>query len=237
MYITFWGEKPSLDMPYFVTGKTDGRMEDSHTIVKIDTARILIVEDEPTIAYDIALNLESHGFNIATVCYTAEKGLDYLKNNRVELVMLDINLSGSMTGIDLARIIDDQYGIPFIFLTSHSDDLTINKAAATFPSGYLIKPFRERDLAPMVKMALMQKFGMKKTRMPSLSKINHNLLNKITPAEYNIICEIWTGSKNTEIAEQLKISLNTVKSHFSNIYSKLQLRSKADLVHFIQEIK
>ncbi len=204
---------------------------------KINSARILIVEDEPTIAYDIAFNLESHGFNIAAVCYTAEKGLTYLKENALELVMLDISLSGDMTGIDLARIIDDEYGIPFIFLTSHSDELTINKAAETFPSGYLIKPFRERDLAPMVKMALMQKFGMKKNRMPSLNKINHTLLKNITPAEYNIICEMWTGSKNSEIAKQLNISLNTVKTHFSKIYSKLQIRSRSELVQFIQEIK
>jgi len=92
-------------------------------------AKILIVEDEATIACDIALNLESHDYEIVGILHTAEEARNELQKSRIDLVMLDINLSGEMSGIELAKIIDRDYNIPFIFLTSYSDADTLEKAS------------------------------------------------------------------------------------------------------------
>lgn len=197
--------------------------------------KILIIEDEVAIACDIAFNLEDHGYIIAEVFHSAEDGLAYLEKNKVDLVMLDINLEGDLTGIDVARYIDKELGIPFIFLTSYSDADTVNKAAHTFPSGYLVKPFKEDDLAPAVQMALIKKQGAKNSRLPSLTIINQELLSKITQGEYAVIEELWNGKSNEEIAKELFISNNTVKTHIRNIYSKLEVHSKPDLIRYLRE--
>ena len=198
-------------------------------------AKILIIEDEVAIACDISFNLEAHGYNVVGVFHNAEDGLDFLKNKSVDLVMLDINLEGEMTGIDLASYIDKELGIPFVFLTSYSDQDTVNRAAHTFPAGYLVKPFKEDDLAPAVQMALIRKQGDKTTRIPSLTVINHDLISKITQGEYAVIVELWNGKSNDEIAKELFISSNTVKTHIRNIYSKLEAHSKPDLIRYLRE--
>lgn len=198
---------------------------------------ILIIEDEVTIAYDIAYNLEAHGYKIAEIYHTAEDGLTYLKQNCIDLVMIDINLDGEMSGIDLATFIDKELGIPFIFLTSYSDEDTVNKAAYTFPAGYLVKPFKEDDLAPAVKIALIRKEGDKLQRIPSLAIINKNILSKITTTEFSILSELWNGKTNIEISENLNISANTVKTHIRNVYSKLEVHSKPDLIRYLRELK
>jgi len=199
--------------------------------------KILIVEDEPAIAVDIAINLEGLGYDIVEVVHSAEEGQKVIAEQKVDLVMLDINLGGGMSGIDLARILDREYGIPFIFLTSYSDDDTVSQAADTYPASYLVKPYKEQDLAPAVKVALMRKSGIKGSRLPALNRINRKLLSPITTSEYAIITELWNGSTNGEIANRLFLSVNTIKTHNRNIYSKLDVHSKPELLKYLRELK
>ncbi|RLD21816.1 MAG: response regulator [Bacteroidetes bacterium] len=199
-------------------------------------AKILIVEDEPMIAYDIALNLEAHGYEIAGVLHSAEEIRSTLNNKTIDLVMLDINLDGEMSGIEIAKILDTEYGIPFIYLTSYSDSETLEQAASTFPSAYLVKPFKEKDLAPAVQMALAKKRDRSDQRAPSINRINNNRVAKITNAEYAIILELWAGKTNQEIANAAFLSPNTVKTHVKNIYSKIGVHSKPELIAFLRDI-
>lgn len=200
-------------------------------------AKILIVEDEVTIACDIAFNLEAHNFEIIDVVYCAEDAIPILDEKEVDLVMLDINLSGEQSGIDLAETLDLEYDIPFIFLTSYSDNDTIQKASKTFPASYLVKPFKENDLAPAVKIALASRAGNKNLRMPALRTINQVALTKITNAEYKVMTLFWQGMSNPDIAKKLFLSKNTIKTHSRNIYLKLDLKSKYELVNFLQGLK
>ena len=201
------------------------------------SAKILIIEDEPAIAVDIALNLENNGYRVLDVLHSAEEGVDFLRSERPDLIMLDINLEGSMSGIDLARLIDRDYGIPFIYLTSYSDKATVEQAADTFPASYLVKPFKDQDLAPAVKIALMRKAGNKISRLPSLALINKNKISNISKGEYTIIKELWTGKTNAQIADTLFLSKNTIKTHVRNIYSKLDVHSKPELIKYLRELK
>lgn len=200
-------------------------------------AKILIVEDEITIACDIAINLEANNFTIVDVVYSAEEAKLVLDKEEIDLVMLDINLSGEMTGIELANMLDLEYNIPFIFLTSYSDNDTIQKASKTFPASYLVKPFKENDLAPAVKVALAARTGNKNQRMPSLRSINYESLAKITLSEYKVMSLFWQGKSNVEIAKELFLSKNTIKTHSRNIYLKLNLKSKLELINFLQSLK
>lgn len=199
-------------------------------------AKILIVEDEPMVAFDIALNLEAHGYEIAGVLHSAEKVRSTLNSKPIDLVMLDINLDGEMSGIEIAKILDTEYGIPFIYLTSYSDTETLEQAASTFPSSYLVKPFRDTDLAPAVKMALTKKNDRGDQRAPSINRINNKRVAKITNAEYTIILELWAGKTNQQIANTVFLSHHTIKSHIKNIYSKIGVHSKPELIAFLREM-
>ena len=87
--------------------------------------RVLIVEDEPLIAEDIATALANNDFNVSGIAYSMEDALDELKRNLPDLVLLDINLNGGEEGIEIAHEINARYSLPFVFLTSYSDKITL----------------------------------------------------------------------------------------------------------------
>lgn len=200
-------------------------------------AKILIIEDEVAIACDIAFNLESLGYTIVNIVHSAEDGLEILKNQDVDLVMLDINLGSGLSGIELAAIIDREYRIPFIYLTSYADDDTLTKAAETFPASYLVKPFKEDDLGPAVKMALTKKLANTSQRLPPLHLINKSLLTPVTSSEYTMLEALWAGKSNQDIASDHFLSPNTIKTHVRNIYAKLQVHSKPQLIRYLRELE
>jgi DNA-binding NarL/FixJ family response regulator len=193
--------------------------------------RVLIVEDEPTIAQEIAFNLEDHGFQLAGMALSAQKALDILYQKEVDIALLDISIMGNTNGIELGRIINQKYKIPFLYLTSFADDETIQEAADTFPAGYIVKPFKDNDLAPALRVALAKHERNRNNGLPSLDLINKNLISQISSGEYRVIQLIWQGKKNHEIAADLFISVNTVKSHMHNIYRKLDINSKTLLIN------
>lgn len=197
-------------------------------------ANILVIEDDPTIAIDIRFNLEDNGFVVIDTIHRAEEACDILDKNKVDLIMLDINLDGEMTGVDLAEIIHRDYHIPFIFLTSYSDESTLEKASLTFPAGYIVKPFKENDLAPAIRMALVRSQSASQNPFPSIDKINKSLVHPITTTEYGIIEQVWSGKSNLEIATHFFISKNTLKTHIRNIYSKLDVHSKPELISWMR---
>ena len=198
-------------------------------------AKILVVEDDPTIAIDIRFNLEDNNYTVVNVLHTAEQAMQLLESEEVDLVLLDINLDGEMSGIDLAEIINKKFQVPFIFLTSYSDTSTLERASHTFPAGYIVKPFKENDLAPTIQMALAR--HQSKIIFSSIDLVNKNLLHKVTATEYDIMHLIWQGKSNQEIASLKFISKNTLKSHIRSIYLKLDVHSKPELISWLRQTR
>lgn len=118
-----------------------------------DVKRILVVEDERIIAINICSTLKQYGYN-ATYVSDANDAIEHIENGHFDLVLMDIMLNGPMDGIEIATIIKKTKEIPVIYLTAYSDEATINRAKATEPFGYLIKPFNSRDLYISVEMAI-----------------------------------------------------------------------------------
>ena len=116
--------------------------------------RILIVEDEPLIAEDLAASLVELGY---AVCAQADNALDAMAEItrcKPDLILLDINLEGSLDGVELAEKVNEKFGIPFIFVTSHADKGTIERVKRTRPSGFIVKPFDDNDLRSNIEIAL-----------------------------------------------------------------------------------
>ena len=116
--------------------------------------KILIVEDNVIIADDMQSMLEEIGYEIVDNVIVYEQAVDVLKNNHIDLVLIDIILASDKTGIDLGKHIRETYNIPFIFVTSNSDRATVENAKTVKPDGYLVKPFEQQDLYTSIEIAL-----------------------------------------------------------------------------------
>lgn len=117
--------------------------------------QILVVEDEAVVAEDIRKILQSYDYDVPEAISTGEAAIKSIDKTRPDLILLDIMLKDKLSGIDVAKHIID-INIPVIYLTAYSDKGIIEKAKATGPFGYLIKPFRERELVATIQMAFFK---------------------------------------------------------------------------------
>ena len=115
---------------------------------------ILVVEDEAIVAKDIQQSLKKIGYNVLDLLSSGESVLLCLKENKPDLILLDIMLKGELSGVDVSEHVNNHYKIPIIFLTAYADQSTLDKAKVTEPYGYIIKPFKEVDLHTTIEMAL-----------------------------------------------------------------------------------
>jgi PAS domain S-box-containing protein len=117
-------------------------------------ATILIVEDDAVLAMNLRRMISLMGYTIAGPLASGEKALTFLTENRVDLVLMDIELAGAMNGITAAETINRSTDVPIVFLTGFSRDPLLEQARIAAPYGYLIKPVSERELAATLDMAL-----------------------------------------------------------------------------------
>ena len=201
-------------------------------------ARVLIVEDEPIIAEDIASALKTNDFDVSAIVYSKEDALEELKNNQPDLVLLDINLNGGEEGIEIAKLINEKYFLPFVFLTSYSDKLTLQHAKSTEPAGYVVKPFGEAGLYATLEIALYNHTQKNKHRFPGINMeyINRGLATQVSEREFAVVELIYAGKTNNQIADELFVSINTVKAHIKNIYLKLDADSRSTLILRLREL-
>jgi diguanylate cyclase (GGDEF)-like protein len=116
--------------------------------------RILIVEDEAITAMDLAAELRHLGYEVCGTEDTAEGAVAAAEREKPRLVLMDIRLGGNGDGIDAARQISGRHDAAVVFLTAHSDEETLARALAVSPYGYIVKPFRARELKVAVELAL-----------------------------------------------------------------------------------
>ncbi len=109
----------------------------------------LIVEDEPITSRFIREIIEDQGFEVAGTAKSASEARGILNHNSVDIVIMDINIQGSIDGIQLARTLGDS-AIGIIYISAYSDPQTLQEAAGTHPYGFLVKPFKENDLVAML---------------------------------------------------------------------------------------
>jgi len=119
----------------------------------MDTStKILIVEDNFVEANHLRLMLKKAGYATTGIAKTYNEAIACIRNERPGLVLLDIFLLGNKTGIDLANHLNDE-NIGFIYLSANSNEDMLNAAKATRPYGFLVKPFREKDLLITLQIA------------------------------------------------------------------------------------
>ncbi|ACL17507.1 response regulator [Methanosphaerula palustris] len=115
---------------------------------------ILIVEDDDIIARVIDWRLKKLGYQVCGRASTSVEAIDLVKDHKPDLVLMDINIRGDVDGIDTALMIKKEFTIPIIYITSHSEGPTLERAKESKPDGFIIKPFEDIDLRVAIELAL-----------------------------------------------------------------------------------
>jgi len=190
----------------------------------------MIVEDEPAIAMYIGKSLKGSNYSVGATAFEYEDAIKELATYQPDVVLLDINLEGEKDGIHLAEFINENYGLPFLFITSYSNSRTIERVKITKPIGYLLKPFTEAELISTLEVSLFRYNNKSNTHLPAIESLNQKLISPVSRREYIILKGIFDGLNNQEIADVNFVSINTVKSHVRNLYSKFNVGSRWELL-------
>lgn len=198
-------------------------------------AKILLVDDHPMLRRGMAdlLSLEPD-FNVVADVSSSEETLAYLKNNDVDLIILDQNMPG-LSGLDTVKQIRDQGNQAKILMFTVSDSGDdIHNALKLGVNGYLLKDMQPEQVALDIRKALRGELVVSSRlaavlaqalRTPNLDDIVSNL----TSRELQVVKMIAKGQSNKMIGNELGISESTVKVHVKHILNKTNLRTRVDV--------
>lgn len=182
--------------------------------------RILIIEDEVIIAEDLKNILEDADYYVCGLADNYESAIQEFKLHSPEIIISDIYLKGKKNGVDLANEIISMKPIPFIFITAYSNDELID-SLSTFPNiTYITKPFTNSQVVAAVRMMSAR-----------LSKSNN--LPKISKREQQVLDLLIKGQSSTEIAKELNISFETVRTYRRKLLTKFNVKSAGQLVNAV----
>lgn len=116
--------------------------------------KILIVEDDPQIAESLSDIIEILNHEVVGIADNFDDAIDQLEKNEIDIALLDIQLKGVKSGIDVAEKIRNSFNVPFIFTTAFADKETIKTASEHSPYGYIVKPYGMKDINAAIEVAI-----------------------------------------------------------------------------------
>lgn len=196
---------------------------------------VLVVEDDIFISQDICEALTQMDYVVAGQAYDASGAIPYLDDKSLDLVILDINLGEGASGITLGSLIQAEYQLPFIYLTSYANRSTLEEAKRTRPQGYVVKPFKPVDLFAAIEIALYNHTQRWQPASWQQSYINKRIGADFTAKEVEILQDMFEGKTNQQLADKHFISLNTVKTHVRRIYDKLKVHTRSEAIATLRQ--
>lgn len=126
-----------------------------------DKKRILLVEDEVIVAMTIEDSLVNMGYEVIGTVDNGLSAIELAEKEKPDLILMDVRIHGDIDGIETVERINEKMDIPVIFLTAHSDEGTLSRVLRTKPYGFLIKPFREKELYANIETAILRHRSMR----------------------------------------------------------------------------
>lgn len=166
-----------------------------------------MVEDESVVSKDIQESLKSLGYTVCGTAFAGEEAITKAESLQPDLVLMDIVLKGDVDGVEAAETIRARLHVPVIYLTAYSDEHTLNRAKVTEPSGYILKPFDERELHTTIEVAMYRHTMQKRLReserwfATTLRSIGDAVIATNTKGRVtfmNPVAELLTGWNQTE---------------------------------------
>ncbi len=201
--------------------------------------RIALIEDDETIreGYEYLIG-NNEGYKIVGSFASYEEASKKIAKCDPDVILLDVELPG-ISGIDaipkIKKLVSDAH---IIILTVYEQELLIFRALGNGASGYLTKDTPHKKIISSIK-EVMGGGGPMSSQIAKMviQSFQRNEESPLTPRETEILEQIATGKSRKRIAEELYIDLETVKSHIKNIYSKLNVHSKADAIKLARDNK
>lgn len=168
---------------------------------------ILIVEDELLIAKNLSQKLEKLGYKIADIVSSGADAIQHAGEMKPDLILMDIVIKGDIDGIETAAIINQELDIPIIYTTAYADDETLQRAEKTGSYGYVLKPFKERELHATIKIALgKHKEAIKLRKLIALAEVkSENRSRFISMAYHDLNTPLTTIQLSAELLEDLEL--------------------------------
>ncbi len=142
--------------------------------------RVYIVEDERVVAIDLKKRLERLGYIVCGTTADGETALSDISRLRPDIILMDVLLRGDIDGIDVAIRVKKDLDIPVVFLSAYTDHATLDRAKEATPVGFILKPFKERELATLLEMALFKSVA--DLRIREKEQLFSAILNSTTDA-------------------------------------------------------
>ncbi|WP_418185184.1 response regulator [Aliarcobacter vitoriensis] len=186
--------------------------------------KILIVEDETIVALDTKSTLIKLGYEITDIVTNYDEAISSFLSNKPDIVLMDIFLKNSLSGIEISKKINEIKATPIIFMSAYCDDETLSQAAKIEPFGYLVKPFNRNDLKSTMNIVV---YKLQKKH------INHNLVDgkfKISDGYYYSLdgyLKIFYENQEIELTKNERLFLEVL------IKAKGELVTFSDIEHFI----
>jgi signal transduction histidine kinase len=187
----------------------------------VTKTKVLIVEDEAIVAADLANKLERLGYRVSGSVPSGEDAIAIAGEQRPDIVLMDIRLSGSLDGIETAERLRRVHPIPVIYVTAHSDPDTITKALGTDPFGYILKPFIDRELKTQIEIALykhrselaLRENGERlRQRQEELERLNEELRD-VNRGMVGLYAELDEKARELRRADEIKTQFLSNISH------------------------
>ena len=192
---------------------------------KGNSVSILIVEDEISVSMELEEMLTENGYRVLAVADSGEQAITMARKLGPDLILMDIELSGKLDGIDAAIRIRSKLDIPSVFLTGHGEKELVNRAVKANPLGYIMKPLEQVQILAAVNLALG------KIEQNRINPFPHEISNipeafiAFTAQELRVAEMIRKGREKPEIADELGISTSTVNWHRKKIRKKLGIEN------------
>ncbi len=163
-------------------------------------AKILIVEDQFIEAKGLNVILTNAGYATCTIARSVAVALTVIEKEKPDLVLVDIFLQGEGTGIDLGKILHEK-NMAFVYLSANSNRQILEEAKLTRPYGFMVKPFRAKDVLIMLDVALyLHKHRIEETALQALSQKSQPAA---LPAEFSYL--VGKSKKFREALEQARM--------------------------------
>ncbi len=211
------------------------------------TIRVAIVDDQALVRRGFAMVLGVHDdIEVVAEAGTGIEAIEVARRHRPDVVLMDIRMP-EMDGLSATAALLEQadWPVKVVILTTFEPDEYVYRALQAGASGFLLKDIPPEELAPAVRTVadggalldpgITRRLIGRFARTLAVDRAAARRLDTLTDREREILTELGRGASNAEIAEALYIGAATVKSHVSNVLTKLDLRDRAQAVAFAYE--